>query len=105
VRLWDTTTGRQIGPPIQHPVPVTTVAFHPDNARLATAGDDGLIRLWDLPTPATGDVAHIRNWVETLTGMQLGEQGILQELDAAMLSQRRQALEAAGPEPFSPSRR
>jgi WD40 repeat protein len=100
VYLWDMATGHQIGPPIQHPSRINSVAFHSDGTRFVTAAEDGLVRIWDVPQAATGEVAHVRLRVETLTGMQLGEQGILQELDAATLAGRRQTLGAAGPEPF-----
>ena len=105
VRLWDMATGHQLGSPATHPGPVTSAAFHPESDRIVTACDDGLIRIWDVPSAATGDVGEVRLWVETLTGMQLGEQGILHELDAATLASRRQALRDRGPEPFPPPRK
>jgi WD40 repeat protein/serine/threonine protein kinase len=101
VRLWDVATSHQLGPPLEHPAPVTAIVFAPDGRRLFTAGDDGLVRAWDLPVPATGDVAHLRQWVEALTGMQIGGQGGMRQIDDADLSQRRQAVEQLGPEPFA----
>jgi eukaryotic-like serine/threonine-protein kinase len=105
LRLWDMATGHQLGPPVQHPADIAAAAFHPNGEVIVTAAEDGLIRLWDVPAAAIGDAAAVRQWVETLTGMQLDGQGPTQELDSATVIKKRLELESAGPEPFPPSQR
>jgi len=59
-RLWEVATGKPIGAPLQHQVPVRAVAWSPDGKRVLTgsAGDSGVFgvrrrgeaRLWDTAT-------------------------------------------------------
>jgi WD40 repeat protein len=59
VRLWDVAAGRQ-ALLLDHGAPVKAVAFSPTGGLVATAGDDGTARLWELPAgaPRTACLAH-----------------------------------------------
>jgi WD40 repeat protein len=50
LRLWDTSTGRLLFPPIPHTNFVSAIAFHPDGKLVATGDFHGLVRTWDLST-------------------------------------------------------
>jgi WD40 repeat protein/serine/threonine protein kinase len=51
-QLWDAATGRTIGPPIEHPGSVVTVAFGNDGVFL-TSGRGGTARVWTGPSEQT----------------------------------------------------
>jgi len=53
VRLWNTSTGQPVTPPLRHPEPpsgvvqVTGIAYSPDERWLLSWGDDHTARVWD----------------------------------------------------------
>ena len=49
-RLWDTATGKPVGPPLQHVREVRAVAYSPDGKSILTSSDDHTARLWDTAT-------------------------------------------------------
>jgi WD40 repeat protein/class 3 adenylate cyclase/energy-coupling factor transporter ATP-binding protein EcfA2 len=54
VDIRDAVTGKQVLPPwTGHDADINDVQFSPDGSLLATAGEDGALKLWD---PATGDL-------------------------------------------------
>ena len=49
-RIWDTRTGQQLGPSLEHDDSVLMAAFSPDGKRIVTASEDHTARVWDVAT-------------------------------------------------------
>jgi WD40 repeat protein len=78
---------------------VRDVAFSPDGKTLLTASFDRTARCWELPVAVQGDVSQIVMWIQVLTGMELDDDGLFRELDAATWCERRQRLTDLGGPP------
>jgi len=51
VRIWDVTTGAQVGEALQgHTDIVTSVVFSPDSSKVVSGSDDKTLRIWDVNT-------------------------------------------------------
>ncbi len=58
IRLWDTTTGKELGALRGHEDYVRSIAFSPEGALLATGSADKTIKFWDIDTGEEPTVVH-----------------------------------------------
>lgn len=74
VDVWDTASGKIHYQLRGHTGFLTSVAFHPNDARrLVTAGDDRAIRLWDLPSGR--EVLQLRGHIDNCSGLAFRPDG------------------------------
>ncbi len=59
-RVWDSTSGRPVGPPLTHQAAIADVAFSPDGRKVVTASEDHTAQMWDAETgrPAGPSMLH-----------------------------------------------
>jgi WD40 repeat protein/DNA-binding SARP family transcriptional activator len=74
IDIRDATTGERVLAFEGHNGDVTDVAFSRDGSRLATTGDDGMLKVWN---PSTGDLLASRSGDGTALGPSFSEDGSL----------------------------
>ena len=63
-RLWDVTTGKQVGAPMRHDDRVRGAVFNADGSRVLSWSADGTARLWDISQLMQGSLFAVvcRRW-------------------------------------------
>ncbi len=51
IKVWENRTGRLLTTLLGHTAAIRTLVFSPNGRTIASAGDDGAIRLWTMPLP------------------------------------------------------
>jgi len=103
-RLWDTATGKQLGPSMLHREGVSDAEFAPDGTNVLTGSWDGAARLWPVPRPLPDEVPRITAWVETMTGLRVSadaDKGTAVLMTADEWKVRRAELEKLGGPPIA----
>jgi WD40 repeat protein len=103
-RVWDTATGKQLGPSMLHTMGVSDAEFSPDGTKVLTGSWDGTARLWNVPRPLPDDEPRITAWIETMTGLRVSadaEQGKAVLMTADEWKVRRDELEKLGGPPIA----
>jgi WD40 repeat protein/tetratricopeptide (TPR) repeat protein/tRNA A-37 threonylcarbamoyl transferase component Bud32 len=96
-QLWDMATGQPIGKPMEQGATVAAVAFSPDGRTfLGSNFDSGSLRRWDAPAPLPADLPRLAAWVETITGLELDDQGSVRTLGPEAWQRRRERLAELG---------
>ena len=72
VYLWDK-SGKQLKTWIAHGSDVTAISFNQDGQTLATAGDDGLARVWTITGSKLGELKHPQ--IKKMLGVSLSPDG------------------------------
>jgi WD40 repeat protein len=71
--LWDAATGKLLHALAGQSGPAKALAFSPDGTRLATAGENGSVRLWDVMTGV--EVFALRNSPHPITAISFSPDG------------------------------
>jgi WD40 repeat protein len=95
-RLWDSLSGKSIGPPLPHRGPVVRVAFTGNGETILTATQDQLTYHWPLPKAMPGTPEQIELWAQVATGMELEANGSVRILDATQWNHRSREIEQSG---------
>jgi WD40 repeat protein len=105
-RVWDADTGELLAPPLRHRAGVLDVAFSPTPAdgipeRIATAGADGVARIWSLAQEER-PVEDLCAVAQLLAGGQVDANGNFAPLEAGEIHRLWQTLREKYPKAFSP---
>ncbi|MHC4403070.1 MAG: WD40 repeat domain-containing protein [Planctomycetota bacterium] len=73
-RVWDTISGKPIGPPLLYGDEVFAVAFSPDGSHILVGGRGNGIQVWEAPPPPLeGETERIVLGTQLLTGLAMAD--------------------------------
>ena len=93
---WDAMTGESVVLPLSHASSVNHITMLPDNATVATASADGLLRFWKLVTE-TRTLSELEDLASLLSGHRIMAHDTLQPLDADELQAIWKQRKTSGP--------
>jgi WD40 repeat protein len=99
-RLWQSATGKAIGPALKLGSRILAVTITPDG-RTMRLSDENQLTNWAVPVPVAGEADQLILWVQVMTGLELGADGVVRPLDVPTWRQRRQRLNELGGPPLS----
>jgi WD40 repeat protein/serine/threonine protein kinase len=84
-RLWNTSTGEAIGPPMAHRDVIVSLQFSPDSSLLLTGGGDSTARFWDAatgqplgaPLPHSEWVSHVSFGADSAAALTYSADGVV----------------------------
>jgi WD40 repeat protein len=88
-QVWDRVTGKPIGPAFRHESQVWFVAFSPDERFVLSGGQEKSAYLWSIPPLTETPIGELENFIQSATGMELHDDGVLSILDASQWNERR----------------
>jgi WD40 repeat protein/serine/threonine protein kinase len=96
--LWETATGKAIGPRVSG-FPWSGVVWSRDEQKLVVANRLGTAHVWNI-SPVEGEPARIILWAQVVTGKEIDDQGLVCDLDFETRRQRRRELDHMGGPPW-----
>lgn len=93
LQVWDTATGKRIGPAMPHGTDLFSVASQPQGDYVLTTNFNKIGMTWRLPSPVEGSLADLRLWVETRTGLAMDVNNTIVPIDLARLAEKRRKLD------------
>lgn len=96
--IWDLATGLPLSPSLNHTEGVSDLRFSHDQKWLLTGSWDRRARRWSTVEPVADQAERVQVWVETMTGLRIGETGASDLLTVEEWQARKQRLgELGGP--------
>jgi WD40 repeat protein len=100
-RLWDPSTGKPIGPPLDHETAVTAVGFDRGGTAVLTRTEEGAVRRWAVAREASGPDERFILWTQVITAAEIDSSDVVRGLGSLDWLNRRNRLLALSGRPLA----